>query len=178
LPGEIAGRFSPLNVGEDLSYAGRMAEMQSILAIVKQHPVLGGGMGSEVSYYDPAFPHVFGTVAYVDNGWGFILLKMGLTGLFVFVAMLWSFLRFAARGWPSDVPVHMQRVRGCLLGLLLFGLLGFTGGPTFFQFLTSGFMGTSLGALAVLAGLASRTPSLLNGDPGRQAAALSRREVS
>jgi hypothetical protein len=178
LPGEIAGRFSPLNIGEDLSYAGRMAEMQSILAIVGQHPMFGDGMGSEVNYYAPESPGVFGTAAYVDNGWGFILLKMGLTGLFVFVALLWSFLRVAARDGPSDVPVHMQRVRGCLLALLLFGLLSFTGGPTFFQFLTSGFMGTSLGALAALAGLASRTPSLLDGASGCQAAALSRREVS
>jgi hypothetical protein len=178
LPGEIAGRFSPLNVGEDLSYAGRMAEMQSILDIVEQHPMFGDGMGSEVSYYAPESPGVFGTAAYVDNGWGFILLKMGFTGLFVFVAMLWSFLGFAAREWPSNAPAHMQRVQACLLALLLFGLLSFIGGPTFFQFLTSGFMGTTLGALAALAELASRTPSLLDGASGRQAAALSRREVS
>jgi hypothetical protein len=167
LPGEIAERFSPLDVGEDLSYVGRMAEMQSILDIVEQHPMFGDGMGSKVSYYAPESPGVFGTAAYVDNGWGFILLKMGLTGLFVFVAMLWSFLRFAARDCPSNVPTHIERVQACLLSLLLFGLLSFTGGPTFFQFLTSGFMGTSLGALAALAGLASRTPSLLDGASGR-----------
>jgi O-antigen ligase len=178
LPGEIAGRFSPLNVGEDLSYVGRMAEMQSVLAIVKQHPILGAGMGAEVSYYAPESPGVFGTAAYVDNGWGFVLLKMGLLGLWVFVAMLWSFLRFAAREWPSNAPAHMQRVQACLLALLLFGLLSFIGGPTFFQFITSGFMGTTLGALAALAELASRTPSLLADASPRQVAVLSFRKAA
>ena len=163
LPGEIAGRFSPLDLSEDRSYLGRTAQMDSILALVKQQPILGGGMGSEVSYYAPESPGVFGTVVYVDNGWGFVLLKMGLLGLCVFVAMLWSFLGFAAREWPSNAPAHMQRIQECLLALLLFGLLSFIGGPTFFQFLTSGFMGTSLGALAALANLRAPMRSLAEG---------------
>jgi len=166
LGGEIAGRFSPLNVDEDLSYLGRMAEMQSIVDIVERHPMFGEGMGSEVSFYAPESPGVFGTAAYVDNGWGFVLLKMGVLGLCVFVAMLWSFLRFAARERPSNAPAHIQRVQACLVALLLFGLLSFIGGPTFFQFLTSGFMGTSLGALATLANLGATMRPLAKGNIG------------
>jgi hypothetical protein len=164
LAGGIAARFSPLDPSQDSSYVGWRAEMDSILDIVRQHPVLGAGMGAEFTHYDPTIPDLYPTKTYVDNGWGYVLLKMGLTGLFVFVAMLWRFLRFAARDWPSDAPAHMQRVRACLLALLLFGLVSFIRGPTFFHFMTSGFMGTTLGALAALADLANRTPSLLTGD--------------
>ena len=163
LVGGIGARFSPLNVDEDLSIVGRMAQMESILDIVRQHPVLGAGMGAEYSFYDPESIDVLVTTPYVDNGWGFILLKMGVAGLLVFVAMLGAFLRFAARDWSSDAPAQLQRVRACLLALLLFGLLSFTGGPTFFHFTQAGFMGTGLGALAALAELAGPMPFLLKG---------------
>lgn len=154
----IATRFSPLDLSEDWSYLGRMAQMQSVLDTVKQQPILGGGMGAEISSYTPAPDIPLQTAVYVDNGWGFILLKMGLLGPIVFIVMLWRFLKFAAGNALWNRSALVRQAQFCLLAILLFGVLSFIGGPTFFEFLMSGFMGTTLGALAVLADLVDRKP--------------------
>jgi hypothetical protein len=121
-------------------------------------------MGAEISIFVPEHPDIAGSEAqaYVDNGWGFLLLKMGLLGLLIFLMLLWRFLGFAARNWPFGFPDKRQRVQGCLLAILLYALLGFIGGPTFFQFLHSGFVATDLGALAVLAGFTNQRSERLN----------------
>lgn len=153
--GGVAKRFSPLNINQDLSYVGRVAEMRSIFELLHHHPVMGAGMGGEVTYSAPGYENIYGTVAYVDNGWGFLLLKMGLLGLLVFVGMLWKFLKYAAGSGVFYERTLANRARACLLALFLFGALSFMGGPTFFQFLTSGLMGTTAGALAVLSAFSS-----------------------
>ncbi|MBI3669418.1 MAG: O-antigen ligase family protein [Acidobacteria bacterium] len=155
--GQIASRFSPFQLDEDLSYVGRVAQWQAVVDVIKHHPILGAGMGAEVSFFSPDFPEVYGRGAFIDNGWGFVLLKMGLVGLSVFLFLIGAFLWFATRSGSEIAPGCPQHVRKCLLAILLFGLLSFIGGPTFFHFTQSGFLGTALGGLAVLAGTTTPT---------------------
>ncbi|MFP5275986.1 MAG: O-antigen ligase family protein [Acidobacteriota bacterium] len=146
----LAQRFSPINITDDWSYLSRIAQMQSIFATVRQHPILGAGMGADVNYVVDDHPNLFNTTPYVDNGWGFVLLKMGLVGLLLFLALIWKFLRFAVRPLPPQIPLRILHLRESLLALLLFGILSFTGGPTFFQFTSSSLLGVDLGALGCL----------------------------
>lgn len=153
LTGEVATRFSPIDLSRDASFAGRMAEMYSVLNIVHHKPIFGEGMGAKYTFASVDSPGLFETSAYVDNGWGFVLLKMGLLGLIIFVVMVWRFLKFAARDPSLNDHPSATRARMCLLAVLLFTLLSFIGGPTFFEFNTSAFVGAVLGGLAVLARL-------------------------
>jgi len=158
--GQIAFRFSPLELDTDTSYAGRIAQMQTAVDIIRQHPIFGAGMGAEFSWDPPDFPELFGTGPYIDNGWGFVLIKMGLVGLTVFLFLIGSFLGYALKGDTGPFQASSPDVQRCLLALLLYGLFNFTGGPTFFHFTSSGFLGTALGGLAVLAGTTARPVGL------------------
>ncbi|HLK33352.1 MAG TPA: O-antigen ligase family protein [Terriglobales bacterium] len=145
--GEIAARFVfPLD--EDLSYLGRVAQWQSVLEVIREHPLLGHGMGGEFSYATEQVSWLSGTTTYVDNGWGFLLLKMGITGLAAFLLLAGTVAHVAWRSRSAGVVI--QRARRPLLAVLIFGLLSFTGGPTFLHFTQAGFLGTALGALAGL----------------------------
>jgi O-antigen ligase len=149
--GQIASRFSPLQLDEDSSYVGRLAQWQEVGDVTRQHPILGAGMGSEFSYSFLLDAPETVVTTYVDNGWGFLLLKMGILGLLAFVFLAGAFLWFGLKGSPECSDAPAQFTRRCLLAILLFGLIGFIGGPSFFHFTQSGFFGTALGGLAVLA---------------------------
>lgn len=148
--GEIASRFSPFQLDEDTSYVGRAAQLQAVVDVVKQHPILGAGMGSELPNFTVGWNEMYVTAS-VDNGWGYVLLKMGFAGVAAFLFLIGTFLRFSVRRDFGPGSANSQDVHGCLMALVLFGLLSFTGGPTFFNFTTSGLLGTAFGGLAVLA---------------------------
>lgn len=155
--GELAERFSPVDFTEDLSYVGRVAQFYAVMQIVRANPAIGNGMGGEVSFVAPEYADlIIGDSTYVDNGWGYILAKMGVTGLLVFLALIGAFFWSATKGWPREIPDPVARLQGCLLAMFIFGILAFMGGPTFFQFTQSGLMGGTLGALAVLTSTAKR----------------------
>jgi O-antigen ligase len=149
--GEIASRFSPFQLDEDSSYIGRAAQWQAVVDVAKQHPILGAGMGSELPNFTVGWDEMYMTAS-VDNGWGYVLLKMGFVGVAVFLYLIGSFLRCASTRTSAPASANSQSVRRCLVALLLFGLFSFMGGPTFFHFTSSGFLGTAFGGLAVLAG--------------------------
>jgi hypothetical protein len=74
--------------------------------------------------------------AYVDNGWAYLLTKMGLAGLLTF---LW----FAA-GLVRRMGAAACGLSACLLTLLLFVMWS---EPVFFQFTTSPLAGVLAGLL-------------------------------
>jgi O-antigen ligase len=150
IAGEIAARFIfPLD--QDLSYIGRMAQWQAVLEVVRQRPLLGNGMGGEISFAAEEVAWIFGTGTYVDNGWGFLLLKMGSLGVGAFLLLVAAVLRLAWRSLAGPATeACRRRPQRPLLAIVIFGLLSFTGGPTFFHFTQAAFLGTALGALAGL----------------------------
>lgn len=154
LSGQIAGRFSPYQLDEDGSYLGRLAQWQEVADVTRQHPLLGAGMGAEFSYsflLATGTPETFVTT-YVDNGWGFVLLKMGTLGLLAFVFLVGTFLWVGLKRVANSSDPGEELTRKCLLAIVLYGLIGFIGGPSFFHFTQSGFFGTAFGGLAALAG--------------------------
>ncbi len=148
LPGQIAGRFIFV-LTEDRSYQGRVAQTEVVLNMVNRQPVLGAGMGSENSFVMPGEGRL--KVASVDNGWGFLLLKMGYLGLVVFLVLIATLLRTAFSGLARVRNTMLRADRTASLGVFVYALVSFLGGPIFFHFSVAPFFGTFLGAILVLA---------------------------
>jgi len=148
--GQIADRFIfPLD--EDASYRGRVAQTAVVLAMVGRHPVLGAGMGSENTFVMPDGRRL--KVASVDNGWGYLLLKMGFLGLAAFLALAGFLLRRGlaslGSGAEASPPARPEAASVALLGIFFYALVSFLSGPIFFHFSTAPFIAVVLGALVV-----------------------------
>jgi O-antigen ligase len=147
LTGQIAGRFIFV-LSEDRSYQGRVLQTEVVLNMVNERPILGAGMGSVNSFFMPGEHRV--KVASVDNGWGFLLLKMGYLGLAVFLILVGMVLRTALSGLPRLQGKMLRVDRLAALGVFLYALVSFLSGPIFFHFSAAPFFGTFLGVLVTL----------------------------
>jgi hypothetical protein len=148
LTGEIARRFV-ITPSEDSSFQGRMAQMDFVVREFKRNPVLGAGMGSVSAFIAPAEGRV--RVTSVDNGWGYVMLKMGAVGLAAFSLTLVLLFREAFRRLAAAGRGRPRSDSLALLGLLAYGLVSFWGGPLFFHFTQVAFFGPALGGIVVLA---------------------------
>ncbi len=144
LLGQIAGRFI-FTLSEDQSYQGRVAQTQVVLDMVNKQPVLGAGMGSENSVFLPGEGRL--KVASVDNGWGYLLLKMGYVGLAVFLALVVALLKTGLSGLASVRSAMLRADSLAVMGAFLYALVSFLSGPIFFHFSVAPFFATVLGAL-------------------------------
>ena len=147
LPGMIAGRFIFV-LSEDQSYRGRVAQMEVVMNMVNERPILGAGMGSENTFIMPGEHRL--KVASVDNGWGYVLLKMGYAGLAVFLALIGLLARCGLSGLQSLATEAGRAERLAVVGVFFYALVSFLGGPTFFHFSVAPFFATFLGALVAL----------------------------
>ena len=147
LMGQIAGRFIFV-LSDDRSYQGRVLQTEVVLNMVNRQPVLGAGMGSVNSVFLPGEHRV--KVASVDNGWGFLLLKMGYLGLVVFLVLIGTVLKSALSGLAQVRNVSLRADRLAALGVFLYALVSFLSGPIFFHFSVAPFFGTFLGVLVLL----------------------------
>jgi len=159
LGGDIARRFI-IKVSEDRSFQGRMAQMDAVVSTVGRRPVLGAGMGSETKFLAPVEGRV--RVTSVDNGWGYVMLKMGLLGLAAFICLTALLLRESLRGLLHSAAGTLRANSMALLGLLVFGLVVSWSGPAFLHFTSAGFFGTALAAILVLS--ESRRAAASEGD--------------
>jgi hypothetical protein len=173
LAGNVADRFIFV-LSEDRSYQGRVAQMEVVMNMVEQRPVLGAGMGSENVVFSPSEQHRV-KVASVDNGWGYLLLKMGYVGLAVFLTLVAVLLKSGLSGLSGVRNTALRTDRLAVVGVFLYALVNFLSGPIFFHFSVAPFFATALGALVVLGEVRdaathapSRTPGALN-DAGRGA---------
>lgn len=163
LVGQVAARFIFV-LSEDQSYQGRVAQTAVVLNMVNRQPVLGAGMGSENSFVMPGEQHRL-KVASVDNGWGFLLLKMGYLGLAVFLVLVATLLRTGMSRLANLRDSLLRADRLSSLGVFIYALVSFVGGPIFFHFSVAPFIGTFLGAIVALQDAREpATPSSL-GDP-------------
>jgi hypothetical protein len=167
LVGNIADRFIFI-LSEDRSYQGRVAQTEVVMNMVERRPVLGAGMGSENVVFSPSEQHRV-KVASVDNGWGYLLLKMGYVGLAVFLTLVAVLLKSGLSGLSGVRNTALRANRLAVVGVFLYALVNFLSGPIFFHFSVAPFFATALGALVVLgevrdaaAHAPSRTPAALN----------------
>jgi len=150
LVGQIAARFIFV-LSDDQSYQGRVAQTAVVMNMVDRQPVLGAGMGSENSFVMPGEQHRL-KVASVDNGWGFLLLKMGYLGLAVFLALVAALLQIGVSGLANTRNAILRAGRLSALGVFIYALVSFVGGPIFFHFSVAPFFGAFLGAIVALNG--------------------------
>ena len=149
LAGNIADRFVFV-LSEDSSYRGRVAQSEVVMNMVEKQPILGAGMGSVNTFIMPD-EHRRVKLASVDNGWGYLLLKMGYLGLAVFLAQLGLLLKLGLSGLAEVRGAKLRANRLAVAGIFLFAIISFIGGPIFFHFSVAPFFATALGAMVVLA---------------------------
>jgi hypothetical protein len=164
--GNITDRFIFV-LSEDHSYQGRVAQTEVVMNMVGQRPILGAGMGSLNSFFMPGEQHRV-KVASVDNGWGYLLLKMGYVGLTAFLTLVALLLKRGLSGLGGVRNAALRANRLAVVGVFLYALVSFLGGPIFFHFSVAPFFATALGALVVLGEVRAaahapiRTPVALN----------------
>jgi hypothetical protein len=106
----------------DNSLAWRQKEFAAAIDRTRQHPLVGEGLGGVVLSSNPweSLPW-----RYIASGYGYLLVKMGLIGTFLWLAMVWTALqggwrrmrsesRFGANEWPIG-SVTMVGLGGLLL---------------------------------------------------------------
>ena len=147
LAGMIAGRFIFV-LSEDQSYRGRVAQMEVVMDMVNERPILGAGMGSENTFIMPGEHRL--KVASVDNGWGYVLLKMGYVGLVAFLVLIGLLARCGLNGLQSPATEAGRAERLAVVSVFFYALVSFLGGPTFFHFSVAPFFAAFLGALVAL----------------------------
>jgi O-antigen ligase len=149
---DLAGRLVPADVLSDPSALGRISQFDAALDVVRQRPLLGLGLGSTLTWFDPVRGE-YTSAALVDSGWAYVLSKMGLLGTGAFLWFVVSVLR--RFGWPGP--------DGLRLGLFLiavFQLLYMTVGGSMVHFVYTMWAGVSWGLVCRL----HAASSLAHGD--------------
>jgi hypothetical protein len=116
------------------SLAGRALELAPSLSVLQKSPVLGNGFGGTIAWDNPDLG--FMEQAYVDDGWAYLMVKMGTAGILAYIWFVSTILGAISR---KSLAISV-----CFLSMLLVTL--FTE-PVFFQFSTSPLLGALAGLL-------------------------------
>jgi hypothetical protein len=128
-------RMLPSGASDASSLADRGLELVASIEVLRGSPLLGDGFGNELVWDSPAHGAAFAQ-AYVDNGWGYIAVKMGALGLLAFGWFLFIVLRCLSR---NALPISVS--------LLAIVLVAQFSEPAFFQFSTAPLCGALAGLL-------------------------------
>lgn len=120
----------------------RSIQLAASVALLAQSPVLGAGMGNEFTWTSDLGDR---DQAFVDNGWAYLMVKMGCAGILVFGWLLVATLRCMSR---ESLAISIT-----LLAILLIAMFS---EPVCFQFTMSPIAGGLAGLL-----YAGRHPSPL-----------------
>jgi O-antigen ligase/polysaccharide polymerase Wzy-like membrane protein len=134
-----ASELVPEDVVGDPSFYSRIGQLLSAIETVKEHPLLGLGLGSELPFHDPRTNNVE-AYAFVDQGYAYLLSKMGLLGL---LTLAWILVSVAKRsGWPGRDGMHLG-----LFLMFVFHILFMMNAPVMFHFTSAAWVGTTLAFL-------------------------------
>lgn len=131
----IVGSLIPEGGRDASSLLGRVAQLSVSLETVRTHPWFGGGMGGELDVADPTTGEVI-TSVFEDNGWGYLLQKMGLIGTAAFLWLLFAILQCSSSS--------SKALTACLISATVVTMFS---QPAFLHFTTSPYMGTYAGLL-------------------------------
>lgn len=135
----VLSQFKLGDVQTNYSVFLRLEELRQVIDSLHGVPLLGTGLGSTLSWYDPYARTVWEQET-LDIGWGYLLVKIGIVGTVIF---LWLLLIIF-------VPALRRRLSGteaALFLLILFGLLQMVADTFMVYFMTAGWMGTTCGFL-------------------------------
>jgi hypothetical protein len=127
------------NVQTNYSVFLRVQELGQILDSLRGVPLLGTGLGSTFQIYD-AYSHEVYEQETVDIGWGYLLVKMGVVGIGIF---LWLVLGILRRG----IRTPLSGLQVALFLLLIFALLQMLADTFMVYFMTAGWVGSICGFL-------------------------------
>lgn len=130
----VIGGMIPEGSRDSATLLDRNLQLAAAVSIVRSHPLLGTGLGTELAWESPF--RGSDSVAYVDSGWGYLLQKTGLLGTAAFLWYLITILRCTSR--------KCLALSSCLLTL---GLVTLFTEPIFVRFATAPFVGTFAGLL-------------------------------
>lgn len=128
------GRILPEQAEDSDTLLERTLQLGAAVSTVQAHPWLGAGLGGDIEWVSPEEGLFQG--AYVDNGWAYLLQKMGLVGAVAFVWFLVPVVRSFSR--------ESLALSVCLASILLVTMFS---EPVFFHFTTAPFVGTMIGLL-------------------------------
>jgi hypothetical protein len=136
------GTLFPEDVQSHYSIVLRVQEFRQVMDSLGTVPILGSGLGSTVTWYDP-LSKVYWDQETVDIGWLYLLAKMGIVGT---VAFIWF-------TFPLGANALRRPISGLHLGLfllLVFHLLQMVADASFVYFMTAGWEGTTCAFLYIM----------------------------
>jgi hypothetical protein len=112
----------------------RTVELGLGAAAILKSPLLGEGMGSDLAWDDPARGSI--DQAFVDNGWAYVMIKMGGLGVITF-------------GWLVFMILRCMSRQSSAISISLFAILAITmfSEPVCFQYTMSPIVGALAGIL-------------------------------
>lgn len=131
----------PEDIQSNYSVFLRIEEMRQVIDSLGGVPILGTGLGSTITWYDP-YTGIVWEQEYIDVGWGYLLVKMGIIGTAIFIWLVGSLVVDALRK-PID-GVHLA-----LFLLLIYHLVQMVADTLFVSFVTAAWAGTACGFLYI-----------------------------
>lgn len=111
---------------EEISSQSRLELLSPIILKIKKYPILGSGLGTKVSYFDPQIQKIK-TTPHLD--WGYLEIWTEL-GIFGFLVYLWFFSSLCWQGWKvikKTKGFYRRLTLGLLSGLVGLAVTGLTG---------------------------------------------------
>lgn len=127
-------RILPGGAGDVTSLQDRVIQLTAALEVLQRSPLLGDGFGNEIAW-DSVTRGVVAQ-AFVDNGWAYVAVKMGIIGLIAFGWFLYTVLSCVSR---SSLAISVA-----LLSIIVISQFS---EPDFFQFSTAPLCGALAGLL-------------------------------
>lgn len=127
-------RVLPAGARDASSLMDRDLQLLAGVEVLQRSPLLGDGFGNELAWDSPVRGAI--SQAFVDNGWVYVAVKMGVLGLIAFGWFLFTVLRCVSR--------NSLAISVAVLALILIAQFS---EPDFFQFASSPLCGALTGLL-------------------------------
>ena len=153
----VTGRVASIaEFSSDVSAQHRFREWRAALDIVRLHPFTGGGLGTRVGFYSPMYGSLrqqmgyWSEDIYMHNSYMWIVTKMGIIGLLLFLVVLAVGGRELARYWRAPGAAQQPALLAGLGGVLMVFVISAVFGPMFNQDESASIVAFTLGGICVL----------------------------
>lgn len=116
--------FSVSNYETDVSALHRFEEWKASLTMIRNHPIIGNGLGSRVYFYSPMHlegkkrPGYLSDDFYVHNSFIWIAVKTGAIGAILFLVFLMSIYRDALKFLARSPPGEQRYILSLLISII------------------------------------------------------------